>query len=687
VKKKRDDGTNGNNGTARKSLVCVQFFCLFRHLFSSDSRDHMGEHNISTENDEQQQQAFMRALLADLTALERMLETGLIETGVRRIGAEQEMFLIDGAMRPAPVALEALQRASDERLTTEIGKFNLEANLSPLLFADRCLSELEQEICEVVNCARRAARECGAEVLLTGILPTLRQSDLTLENLVPSPRYEEMNRVVRRLRGETFNVYIKGLDELRMTHDNVLLEACCTSFQAHLQVGPEEFARLYNLAQAITAPVLAAATNSPLLLGHRLWHETRIALFQHSVDERSSARQLRGHPTRVSFGEGWIRNSVMEVFREEIARFRVILTRRIEEDSLSTLARGELPRLDALRLHNGTVWRWNRPCYGVSDNQAHLRIEMRALPSGPSIPDEVANAAFFYGLMSALPDEYGDVSQLMSFDDAKDNFLFAARQGLKAQFTWTGARSIPAATLILEHLLPLAHEGLKSAGIESADRDRYLNIIEERVRRDQTGSLWALRSLAAMQNRGTRQQRQRALTASILEQQQSGFPVHTWLPAMCAEQDWSQSFQTVGQFMSTDLFTVRPDDLVDLAACVMDWKHVRHVPVEDDEGHLIGIVSHRDLLHLMAQGMAGRGHETVSVREIMKPDPITVTPETPTVEAIHLMRRHNIGCLPVTSDHRLVGILTAYDFLAISAEIIEERLQSGGQSNPQEKKE
>lgn len=635
----------------------------------------MGEHNISTEHDEQQQQAFMKALLSDLTALEQMLETGRIESGMRRIGAEQEMFLVDRTLRPAPLAVEVLRRTGDLRLTTEIGKFNLEANLSPLRFEDRCLRDLEQEINEVVALARSLAQECGADVLLTGILPTLRQSDLTLANLAPNPRYEEMNRVVRRLRGDTFNVYIKGLDELRVTHDNVLLEACCTSFQVHLQVGPQEFARLYNLAQAITAPVLAVAANSPLLLGHRLWHETRIALFQHSVDERSSARQLRGHPTRVSFGEGWIKASVMEVFREEIARFRVILTRKIDEDSLAALARGEVPRLDALRLHNGTVWRWNRPCYGVSEGLAHLRIEMRALPAGPSIPDEMANAAFFFGLMAALPDEYGDISQLMSFDDARDNFLFAARQGLKAQLTWTGGRSIPAATLILDHLLPLAHEGLKQAGIDSADRDRYLNIIEERVRRDQTGSLWMLRSLAAMDGRGTRERRHRALTASMLEQQQAGFPVHTWQPAELAEdQEWGQSFCTVGQLMSTDLFTVSPDDLVDLAACMMDWKHVRHVPVEDDEGRLVGIISHRDLLRLMAQGLACRSARPVAVKEIMKQDPITIRPDTPTVEAIHLMRQHNIGCLPVISEGRLVGILTAYDLLAISAELIEERL-------------
>lgn len=637
----------------------------------------MGEHNVSLEHDEQQTQAFMKALLNDLAALERMLDSGLIETGVRRIGSEQEMFLVDRAMRPAPLVLSVLERANDERLTTEIGKFNLEANLSPLTFTDHCLRAMEQEINEVVGLARQAAHACKADVVLTGILPTLRQADLTLANQTPSPRYEELNRVMRRMRGETFNVYLKGLDELRMTHDNVMLEACCCSFQIHMQVGPQEFARLYNLAQLITAPVLAVAANSPFLLGHRLWQETRIALFQHSVDERSPTHQLRHRPPRVVFGEGWIRNSVLEIFREEIARYRVLLTRKIDEDSLAVLERGELPHLDALRLHNGTIWRWNRPCYGVNDGRAHLRIEMRALPSGPAIADEVANAAFFFGLMSALPDEYGDVAQQMSFDDVRGNFLTAARQGLKSQFAWVNGHSVPAATLVLEHLLPLAAQGLRQAGIATEDSDHYLDIIAERVRRDQTGSLWTLRSLAAMGDKGTREQRERALTAAMLEQQQRGEPVHAWPLASAPEtyHDWGRSFQTVGQFMSTDLFTVRPDDLVDLAASLMDWKHVRHVPVEDDDGRLLGIVSHRDLLHILAQGVAGQSTAPVAVRQIMKPQPLTVAPDTPTLEAIALMRQHRIGCLPVTEDGRLVGIVTAQDFLSLSAELIETHLR------------
>ncbi len=635
----------------------------------------MGEQDVSAEQDALEAQLFLRALLSDLTALEMLLDADLIESGVRRIGAEQEMFLVDRQMRPAPVAVELLARAAEPRLTHEIGLFNLEANLLPRQFGNLCLSEMETELHELVATARAAAQECGADVLLCGILPTLRQSDLTLDNLTPNPRYAELNRVLMKRRGGHFQLLIKGLDELRVSHDNLMLEAACTSFQVHFQVGAREFARLYNVAQAATAPVLAAATNSPLLLGHRLWQETRIALFQHSVDDRSTAHQHRGSPTRVSFGEGWLRDSVLEYFREEIARFRVVLTRRIEDDSLAAIARGELPQLSALRLHNGTVWRWNRPCYGIHEGHAHLRIEMRALPAGPTIEDEMANAAFFFGLMVAMPEEYGPIEQAMSFDAVRENFLAASRQGLRAQFDWLGGKSLPAATLILEHLLPLARAGLATA-VAYEDADRLLDVLEDRVRKEQTGSLWALRSLGGMADRGTREQRHRALAAAMLAEQKGERPVAQWPLAELSTEDRRAGYQRIEHYMATDLFTVRPDDLVDLAASVMSWRHIRHVPVEDDEGCLVGLVSHRDLLRLFAaRGFGAQAGEPVVVREIMKADPVTVTPETPTLEAIRLMREKQIGCLPVVRAGRLVGIVTAQDFLALSAELFEAHLR------------
>lgn len=635
----------------------------------------MGEQDVSAEQNAAEAQLFLRALLSDLMALEMLLDADLIESGVRRIGAEQEMFLVDREMRPAPVAVELLARANDPRLTHEIGLFNLEANLAPRAFGDRCLSAMETELREVVAAARAAASELGADVLLCGILPTIRLSDLTLLNLTPNPRYAELDRVLMARRGGRFQLLIKGVDELRVSHDNLMLEAACTSFQVHFQVGAREFAPLYNVAQAAIAPVLAAATNSPLLLGSRLWQETRIALFQHSVDDRSSTQQQRGSPTRVSFGEGWLKESILEYFREEIARFRVVLTRRIEDDSLAALARGELPQLAALRLHNGTVWRWNRPCYGIHEGRAHLRIEMRALPAGPSIADEVANAAFFFGLMAALPQEYGPIEQAMSFDAARENFLAAARQGLRAQFDWLGGKSIPAVNLILEHLLPLARAGLAST-VAVEDADRLLDLLEERVQRANTGSLWALRSIAGMADRGTREQRHRALVAAMLAEQKGERPVAEWPLAELSTEDRRAGYQRIEQYMATDLFTVRPDDLVDLAASVMSWRHIRHVPVEDDEGRLVGLVSHRDLLRLLAtRGFGARIGEPIVVREIMKAEPVSVAPETPTLEAIRLMREKKIGCLPVVRDGRLVGIVTAQDFLALSADLFEQHLR------------
>jgi CBS domain-containing protein len=642
----------------------------------------MGQHDVYQEADENKLKAYMKALLDDLRALERMLETGRLESGVHRIGAEQEMFLVDRNLNPAPVAQEVLTRAGDGRLTTEIGRFNLEANLTPLAWGGDCLREMHRELDEVVQLARVSAKGCGADLLLTGILPTLQISDLSLDNLTPIARYYELNRSVCALRGGSFNIHIKGVDELQITHNNMMMESCNASFQIHLQVSPEEFVPLYNLAQLITAPVLAAAVNSPLLFGHRLWQETRLALFQHSADTRSNALQMRSQPTRVGFGERWLKGSVLELFREQIARFRVIMTVDGDEDPISVLERAEIPRLSALKLHNGTVWPWNRACYGVADGKAHLRIENRALPSGPTTLDEMANAAFFFGLMSALPAEYGEIDRQMAFDDAKSNFFAAARHGLKAQFTWLGGKSYTATSLILDHLLPLARAGLKQSGIEAKDIDNYLGVIEDRVRSEQTGAQWARRSLAAMGEQGTRDVRLRTLTAFMLARQQGGEPVHTWpVVEMDEMEEWRRSYQTVGQFMSTDLFTVRPNDLVDLAANVMDWRHVRHVPVEDGEGRLVGLVSHRTLLRLLVRGISGGSNESISVSSIMKSNPLTVTPQTPTLEAIKLMRENKVGCLPVVEADRLVGIVTAYDFLIASASLFEKYLTPNGEAS------
>src|SRR6185369_1888285 len=367
-----------------------------------------------------------------------------------------------------------------------------------------------------------------ADVLLAGILPTLSQADLTLDNLTPLPRYLELNRAVTKLRGGPFSIHIKGIDELQIEHDNMMMESCNTSFQVHFQCGPREFAATYNIAQAITAPVLAAAVNSPILFGQRLWQETRLALFQHSADERSRQQQARSQPTRVGFGERWLKKSVIELLQDQLTRFRPIMISLPEENSLEVLARGGTPGLTALFMHNGTVWPWNRACYGVSNGVAQLRIENRALPSGPSVPDEIANTAFFMGLMLALPQEYGDISERMDFDDAKANFFAAARYDLHAQLRWINKKSFSAGALIRDHLLPLSRQGLESAQVDAADIDLYLGIIGERVNTRQTGARWILKSLASMDDLEPKDLRHRELTARMLQEQKKGKPVHKW---------------------------------------------------------------------------------------------------------------------------------------------------------------
>ncbi len=632
----------------------------------------MGEKAVSTEVDEGQMRSFTKAVLNDLHALGKMLEDGMFEEGVRRIGAEQEIFLIDSAMRPAPFAMEILNAANDTRLTTELGLFNLEANLTPLDFSGNCLRKLENEINEILAKVRETAKNFDTDIVLCGILPTLQKSDYVAANLTPQPRYIEMNRVLTELHGKQRVVHIKGLDELQLRLTDTYIEFSNTSFQVHLQVDTSDFVKYYNWSQVISAPVLASAVNSSILLGHRLWHESRLALFQHATDERSPAHQERSKPSRVSFGDNWVKDSVLEIFHEDVARFRIILTRDLEENAMDVLKLGRIPKLNAWRMHNGTVWRWNRPCFGIMDGKPSLRIEARYLPSGPTVADEIANSAFFLGLMIALPEEYGDARDRMRFDDAKTNFFNVARNGMKTQIVWLDGKSQRASRLILEELLPLARQGLEAMKIDSADIDRYLGIIEDRARAEKTGAQWMIDSLANMDEHVKLSVRLKNLTSAMKTNQESGKTVDKWeLAALPENNDWIDNYRTVEQFMATDLFTVRPEDVVDLAASLMNWRHIRHVPVEDSKGHLVGVVSHRDLLELLVTSKAE--NETV-IRDVMKPNPITVEPESSSLEALLLMREKNIGCLPVVKNGKLVGMITAHDFLEVSTKLLEERL-------------
>ncbi|WP_223788904.1 CBS domain-containing protein [Marinicella meishanensis] len=633
----------------------------------------MGEQNIARGGDNEAKRLFTRAVLNDLRALELMIEKGMIESGARRIGAEQEMFITDQDYSPNLTALDILGDIKDPRFTNEIALFNIEANLTPRRFEGKCLQAMEEEIKEVISIAKKHAGEHESKIILAGILPTLRQLDLTMDSITPVDRYYELNDRLKEIRGSDFRMDIRGVDELSVTHDNFLLEAMNTSFQVHFQVSGNEFVDMYNLSQAVTGPLMAVSVNSGLIHHYRLWHESRIAVFQNSIDTRSTTHQKRGTQPRVHFGNEWI-ESIVDVFRDDISRFSVVLTSEYEEDPVGMVNAGIMPKLKALMLHNGTVYRWNRPCYGVKDNIPHLRIENRVLPSGPSVIDEVSNAAFYFGLMSGMSQKISDITQVMRFSNARNNFLQACRTGLECHFNWIDGESISATRLIKQELLPLAASGLQSAGIDKDDIERYLGTIVKRVDSKQTGARWAIKSITEMNKDIHPDEKVRSVVAEMHQQQLEDKPIHEWPLATASQRtDWRAGFMLIGQFMTTKLLTVRPDDSMDLAASIMDWKRVRHVPVENDEGELVGLVSHRSILKKIVDG---DDHKATAIKEIMNDQPIFAHPKTTTVEAIQIMREKRVSCLPVVENDKLVGVITEYDLIKVASHVLEADLKA-----------
>ncbi|MCA9548847.1 MAG: CBS domain-containing protein [Myxococcales bacterium] len=617
----------------------------------------MGVQDITVTTDPVAIRAFTRKALADLEQLEGLLDDGAVfERGVRRMGVEQEFFLVDGRGLAAPVGWEVLERLSHRPgFTNELARFNLEANLPPRTLGGDMLRVMEAELLQALADVD-AVNPPGVRALLTGILPTLRIADLSRENMTPVARYTQLDEALKALQGGRFRVAIRGLDALEVEHDSVMLEAANTSLQLHLQVDPEDFAHKYNLAQLISGPLLAAAVNSPFFLGRRLWAETRVALFQQATDDRSAAEKARGRLPRVFFGSRWVDASVLEVFRESCTRFAAILG-----DVPPTRDEpGEPPRLTALCAHNGTVWRWNRACYGVAGGKAHLRIENRVLPAGPTVLDEVANAAFFYGLMEGMDEPYRDLTHEVAFQDARANFLEAARQGLAAPMRWRRGKTLTARDLILGELYERAAEGLARLEVPTDDVDRYLGTLRERVARGQTGSTWLMDSLATLEGTGTRQQNLQRITQEAMRHQASGQPVHAWPPIN--PQAEVPREQTVRQIMSTDLYTIHPEEALERAVSIMSWNRIRHLPVEDRQGNLLGVVELCALPPMLTKHKDD--DEPLPVFAAMRPVPPQVHPDTPARDALSLLLASQSHCLFVVENEQLLGLVTERDFLA-----------------------
>ncbi len=632
----------------------------------------MGDHTAQFGATPTELRTFATRLLNDVRALEMMQSQGLFETGIRRIGAEQEFCVVDGNFRPSMRGPEILDAINERHFTTEVARYTLEINLDPLDLCGNAFSQMEKQLNELLAYAEQIANKFGDRIVLAGILPSIGMSELDSRFMTPAPRYQKLEQRIRELRGGgDIELAIQGVDDLMMRHDNILFEACNTSFQVHLQIDPDQFVDQYNWAQAISGPVLALATNSPLLFGRELWAETRIALFQQSVDTRSRDSGLRQRQARVYFGNRWLRHNLAEIFQEDIARYPLFLSKDVE-DSIEVLKRGEVPRLPALALHNGTIWKWNRPCFGSNGRIAHLRLENRYLPAGPTTIDEIANAAFWVGLMCGMPDEYRQIWTRMEFLEAKDNFLKAAQHGLDVELSWLGVTK-NARSMIIEDLLPIAQAGLEKNGVDSSDIDRLLGVIEHRVVRRMTGSKWLKQSLRAADPSMELLQKQTALTEAYWRNQKSGKPVADWrvLPLTAVQSD-SILDERVDLLMATDLITVSENDLLEMVQRIMEWRNIRHIPVENENGEISGIITSNDLDRFC------RDHHCKDVCEIWTPkgselmvgqivvrNPVCIPPETTASEARRIMMERGIGCLPVVKGKKLIGLLTKQDVIRI----------------------
>lgn len=474
---------------------------------------------------------FAERLERGLEALALLLARPGFGTGPPSLGAELEVSLVDARGRPLPINRAVLARALDPQVTLEVDRFNLEINTPPLPLAGRPFAALATEFEDALGAIRRAAGELGGRVVTVGILPTLTRRDLASGALTDSRRYRALSAGLRALRQEPFRVRIDGEDRLAFTADDVTLQGANTSLQLHLKVAPADFARTYNAAQIATAPALAAATNSPIFLGRRLWEETRIALVRQSVDDRPGAGVDDWRPARVSFGHGWVRGSALELFAESVKLHLPLLPVVGTEDPLACTRRGDVPALDELRLHHGTVWHWNRAVYDAASG-GHVRIEMRALPSGPTVVDMMANTAFLLGLVLGLAPDLDTFLQGMTFGHARRNFYLAARSGLDAELLWPSEarpspRPVRAADLI-PTLLPLARRGLIDAGVDPGEVDPLLALLRARVERGVTGARWQRWTVNRLEDRRPTPQATAAMLERYLAAQATGRPVHEW---------------------------------------------------------------------------------------------------------------------------------------------------------------
>ncbi|MCC5858672.1 MAG: glutamate--cysteine ligase [Ectothiorhodospiraceae bacterium] len=462
-------------------------------------------------------QRFSAALREETALLKEWIRNGRLSHEPLRVGYEVEAWLVDEAWRPAPVNGPFLEAMDDPNVVPELAQFNMELNGPAEWLQGQPFSAMQRSLDDLWARCRVVGGQLGVNPLMIGILPTAREEDFCIQHMSRLPRYRALNEQVLKLRNQVpLQVEIQGPDDaVRLRHTDVMLEAAATSLQLHLQLTAENAPRYFNAAQLLSAGTVAVAANSPFLFGHALWQETRIPLFEQAVavDPVTGARGA-GALKRVSFGSGYGRDGLYQLFVENRQHYPVLLPVHCE---------GGPERLRHLKLHNGTIWRWNRPLVDFNeDGVCHLRLEHRVMAAGPSILDTVANAAFFHGAVHALASREHPPEAEIPFASAEANFYRAARDGIHAELDWLGGARVPLRELLLESLIPKARQGLEQLGLPPAEFQPYLDVIEARVRTGRTGAAW---QQAWVRRHGPNFE---GLVADYWKQQTAGTPVHEW---------------------------------------------------------------------------------------------------------------------------------------------------------------
>jgi gamma-glutamyl:cysteine ligase YbdK (ATP-grasp superfamily) len=463
-----------------------------------------------------------------LDVLARMLQDSRFDVEDPKTGMEIEFNLVDEHGRPALKNIEALAQIADPAFQTELAQYNLEVNVPPQKLRSQGVQAFERDLRQSLNTAEAGANKVGAHLVMIGILPTLEEGHFAPSTISPNPRYQLLSDQILAARGEDISIEINGPERLRTLSETIMPEAACTSTQLHVQVGPESFSSYWNASQAIAGVQLALGANSPFLLGKELWAETRIPLFEQATDTRSEELKEQGVRPRVWFGERWI-TSIFDLFEENVRYFPSLLPVTEDEDPVELFSAGQTPALHELKLHNGTIYRWNRPVYDVVSGLPHLRVENRVLPSGPTVIDTLANAAFYFGLVRHLAESERPLWSQMSFSAAQENFHAGAKYGINARVYWPGVGEVDVVELVLRKLLPMAAEGLAAWGMDSRESERLLSVLERRCVTQQNGAHWLVAKVRAKEEQGMdRTEALRTATLDYIALMHSNEPVHSW---------------------------------------------------------------------------------------------------------------------------------------------------------------